>query len=60
MMEEKQEKEGTKVDGGGEQFLRKVRQKSKKRYTSEEKIRIVLEGVRGDMSVLTWSSKRGQ
>ena len=52
-------KVGTQVDGGGEQFVRKIRRKTRRRYTSEEKIRIVMEGLRGEMIVAQLCRREG-
>ena len=58
-MSDNPKKEGTKADGGGEQFIKKVRQKSKKRYSAEEKIRIVMEGLRGEIPVVELCRREG-
>ena len=58
-MSDSPKKEGTKVDGGGELFIKKVRQKSKKRYSAEEKIRIVMEGLRGEIPVVELCRREG-
>ena len=50
-MSQNSKKEDTKIDGGGEQFINSVRRKTRKRYNAEEKIRIVMEGLRGDIPV---------
>ena len=34
-----------------EQHVREIRRQTRKRYSSEEKIRIVLEGLRGEYSI---------
>ncbi len=34
-----------------ESIVRDIRRKTRKKYTSEEKIRIVLEGLRGEESI---------
>jgi len=44
-MAEKKEKAETTV--------RRIRRKTRKKYSAEDKIRIVIEGLRGDMSVAT-------
>ncbi len=36
---------------GSESIIRDIRRKTRKRYNSEEKIRIVLEGLRGESTV---------
>ena len=58
-MSQNSKKEGTKADGGGEQFIKTVRQKTRKRYSAEEKIRIVMEGLRGDISVSELCRREG-
>jgi len=35
-----------------EQTVRNIRRKTRKQYSSEEKIRIVLEGLRGESTVM--------
>jgi transposase len=42
-----------------EAIIRDIKRKTKKRYSSEEKIRIVLEGLRGEMSVAELCRKEG-
>jgi transposase len=39
--------------------VREIRQASRKRYTAEEKIRIVLEGLRGAISVIELCRREG-
>lgn len=53
------EKSGTREDGSGQDFIRKVRRKTRRRYTSEEKIRIVMEGLRGELSVADLCRREG-
>ena len=36
---------------GSESIIRDIRRKTRKRYNSEEKISIVLEGLRGEITV---------
>ena len=36
---------------GVESIVREIKRKTRKRYNSEEKIRIVLEGLRGEESI---------
>ena len=36
---------------GSESIIRDIKRKTRKRYNSEEKIRIVLEGLRGESTV---------
>jgi transposase len=35
-----------------EQTVRNIRRKTRKQYSSEEKIRIVIDGLRGDLTVV--------
>ena len=37
---------------GVETIVREIKRKTRKRYSSEEKIRIVLEGLRGEDSII--------
>ena len=37
-----------------EQVVRNIRRRTRKQYSAEEKIRIVLEGLRGEESILCW------
>ena len=41
------------------QLIRQVRQATRKRYTAEEKIRIVMEGIRGDDPISTICRREG-
>ena len=41
------------------QLIRRVRQATRKRYTAEEKIRIVMEGIRGDDPISTLCRREG-
>ena len=41
------------------QLIRRVRQAARKRYTAEEKIRIVMEGIRGDDPISTICRREG-
>ena len=52
-------KAGTREDGSGEDFIRKIRRKTRRRYTAEEKIRIVMEGLRGELSVADLCRREG-
>jgi transposase len=45
--------------GGAEKLIRQVRQATRKRYTADEKIRIVMEGIRGDDPVTTICRREG-
>lgn len=50
-----------KSEGGGEvkKLIRSTRQATRKRYSAEEKIRIVMEGIRGDDPVSTIRRREG-
>lgn len=40
-------------------IVREIKQKTRKKYTSEEKIRIVLEGLRGEMGIADICRREG-
>ena len=42
-----------------EKIIRDIRRKTKRKYSSEEKIRIVLEGLRGEMSIAELCRREG-
>jgi len=42
-----------------EQVVREIKRKTRRRFTSEEKIRIVLEGLRGEESIAAICRKEG-
>ena len=42
-----------------ESIVREIKRRTRKRYSSEEKIRIVLEGLRGEMSIAELCRKEG-
>ena len=44
---------------GVESIVREIKRKTRKRYSSEEKIRIVLEGLRGEDSIASLCRKEG-
>ena len=44
---------------GAESVVREIKRRIRKKYTSEEKIRIVLEGLRGEMSIAELCRKEG-
>lgn len=46
-------------ENSSESIIRDIKRRTKKRYSSEEKIRIVLEGLRGEMSVAELCRKEG-
>lgn len=45
--------------GSARQLIRQVRQSTRRRYTAEEKIRIVMEGIRNDEPVSTICRREG-
>jgi transposase len=51
-------KEGTK-DSSPEKVVSEIRRKTRRRFSAEEKIRIVLEGLRGEESIATLCRKEG-
>jgi transposase len=53
-----QQQESTPA-GSVQQLIRQVRQATRKRYAAEEKIRIVMEGIRGDEPVTTICRREG-
>jgi transposase len=44
---------------GSESVVREIRRKTRKQYSTEEKIRIVLEGLRGEDSIASICRKEG-
>ena len=48
-----------KLNDDAATLIRKARQVTRRRYTSEEKIRIVMEGIRGDDPVSTICRREG-
>ena len=44
---------------GVESKVREIRRKTRKRYSAEEKIRIVLEGLRGEESIVALCRREG-
>ena len=40
-----------KKTGSSQSTVRKIRRKTRKKYNAEDKIRIVIDGLRGEMSV---------
>jgi transposase len=50
---------GGSQNGSAKRLIRKVRQATRRRYSSEEKIRIVMEGIRGDDSVSDLCRREG-
>lgn len=57
MNEEK--KKPAPADGTTKKFIRKVRQKARRRFSAEDKIRIVIEGIRGEMPVTEICRREG-
>jgi transposase len=51
-------KEGSK-DSTPEKVVQEIRRRTRRRFSAEEKIRIVLEGLRGEESVATLCRKEG-
>ena len=45
--------------GSAEKTIRNIRRKTRRLYSSEEKIRIVLEGLRGEESIATLCRREG-
>ena len=48
-----------KPDDGAARLIRKVRRTTRKRYSAEDKIRIVMEGIRGDDPVSVICRREG-
>jgi len=46
-------------DGSPEKVVQEIRRKTRRRFSAEEKIRIVLEGLRGEESIATLCRKEG-
>ena len=46
-------------NGSAKRLIRKVRQATRRRYSAEEKIRIVMEGIRGDDAVSDLCRREG-
>ena len=46
-------------NGSARRLIRKVRQSTRRRYSAEEKIRIVMEGIRGDDSISDLCRREG-
>ncbi len=44
---------------GAEAVVREIKRRTRRKYSSEEKIRIVLEGLRGEMSIAELCRKEG-
>jgi len=52
------QKSGT-VGSGSEQMVRNIRRKTRRQYSAEEKIRIVLDGLRGEDSIAELCRREG-
>ena len=52
------DRNGRKPDGA-EKLVRDIRRATRRQYSAEEKIRIVLEGLRGEASIAELCSKEG-
>ena len=48
-----------KKNKGPEAVVREIKRKTRRKFTSEEKIRIVLEGLRGEDSIATICHREG-
>jgi len=48
-----------KRTGSAQSTVRKIRRKTRKKYSAEDKIRIVIKGLRGEMSVAELCRKEG-
>ena len=48
-----------KKTGSSQSTVRKIRRKTRKKYNAEDKIRIVIDGLRGEMSVAELCRKEG-
>ena len=56
----KQKQANTKTArGSGERLVRDIRRKTRKSYSAEEKIRIVMEGLRGEYSIAELCRREG-
>ncbi len=49
----------TPPNGTAEQHVREIRRKTRKQYSSEEKIRIVISGLRGEHSIAELCRREG-
>jgi len=61
MPQAKSKRQSTSDDenGSAKRLIRKVRQSTRRRYSAEEKIRIVMEGIRGDDPVSDLCRREG-
>ena len=48
-----------KKTGSSQSTVRRIRRKTRKKYNAEDKIRIVIDGLRGEMSVAELCRKEG-
>ena len=58
-LQPKEQNQAAAVNSPTTQLIRQVRQATRKRYTAEEKIRIVMEGIRGDDPISTICRREG-
>ena len=58
-MKQKQATEKTAAKGSGEKLVRDIRRRTRKSYSTEEKIRIVMEGLRGEYSIAELCRREG-
>ena len=49
----------TKKKPGPESIVREIKRRTRRKYSAEEKIRIVLEGLRGEQSITDLSRREG-
>ncbi len=49
----------TKKKSSPESIVREIKRRTRRKYTAEEKIRIVLEGLRGEQSITDLSRREG-
>ena len=52
------QKSGT-IGSGSEKVIRNIRRKTRRQYSAEEKIRIVLDGLRGEDSIAELCRREG-
>ena len=49
----------SKAESGSEEIVREIRRKPRRKFSSEEKVRIVLEGLKGEESVAAICRREG-
>jgi len=49
----------TKKKPGSESIVREIKRRTRRKYSAEDKIRIVLEGLRGEQSITDLSRRGG-